>query len=231
MRRLIIAIDGPAGAGKSTVARMLAQRLGYLWLDTGAMYRAVGLRAIREGVPFDDEERITELARTADIKLVPTPSGNRVLLDGEDVTERIRQSDVSWASSAVAVHKGVRERLVELQRQMSEHGGVVAEGRDTTTVVFPNADLKIYLDASIEERARRRARELKEKGEDVEFDKVLEEVKKRDLQDSNRAHSPLRRAEDAIYIDTTDMGIEEVVARIEEEVRKLTEEENSTHYG
>jgi cytidylate kinase len=209
MRKLIIAIDGPVGSGKSTVARRVAEMLGYTHLDSGAMYRAVGLKALRAGVPLDSAERLSELAEAARIDLIPHGSKLRVLLDGEDVTEAIRTPEVAHAASLVAVVPGVRHPMVAEQRRSGARGGVVMEGRDIGSVVFPDADLKIFLDASPEVRAARRQREHEEKGEPMEFDKVLAEVHARDRRDREREMSPLVRAPDAVVVDNTAMDAEE----------------------
>jgi len=207
--KLIIAIDGPVGSGKSTVARRVAELLGYAHLDSGAMYRAVGLKALRDGVPLDSPERLSALAGAARIDLVPRDGKLLVLLDGEDVTEAIRAPEVSHAASVVAVVPGVRHPMVAEQRRAGAAGGVVMEGRDIGSVVFPHADLKIFLDASAEVRASRRQRELEEKGESMEFEKVLAEVHARDRRDREREMSPLVRAADAVTVDNTAMDAEE----------------------
>jgi cytidylate kinase len=205
----IIAIDGPVGSGKSTVARRVAEMLGYTHLDSGAMYRAVGLKALREGVPLDSAERLAQIAESARIDLVPQDGKLRVLLDGEDVTEAIRAPEDSHAASVVAVVPGVRHPMVDEQRRAGAQGGVVMEGRDIGSVVFPDADLKIFLDASPEVRAARRQREYEEKGEPMEFEKVLAEVHARDRRDREREMSPLVRAPDAVVVDNTAMDAEE----------------------
>jgi cytidylate kinase len=207
--KLIIAIDGPVGSGKSTVARRVAELLGYTHLDSGAMYRAVGLKALRDGVPLDSPERLAQLAEAARIDLVPRDGKLRVLLDGEDVTDAIRAPEVSRAASVVAVVPGVRHPMVAEQRRAGGRGSVVMEGRDIGSVVFPHADLKIFLDASPEVRASRRQRELEEKGEPMEFEKVLAEVHVRDRRDREREMSPLVRAADAVIVDNTAMDAEE----------------------
>lgn len=212
--KLIIAIDGPVGSGKSTVARRVAEMLGYTHLDSGAMYRAVGLKALRDQVPLDSPERLSELAARARIDLEPREGRLRVLLDGEDVTEAIRVPEVSHAASVVAVVPGVRHPMVAEQRRAGERGGVVMEGRDIGSVVFPHADLKIFLDASPEVRAARRQRELEEKDEPLEFEKVLAEVHQRDRRDRERQMSPLVRARDAVTVDNTAMDAEETARLI-----------------
>jgi len=207
--KLIIAIDGPVGSGKSTVARRVAEMLGYIHLDSGAMYRAVGLKALRHGVPLDSPERMSKLAETARIDLVPRDGKLLVLLDGEDITDAIRAPEVSHAASVAAVIPGVRHPMVAEQRRAGEQGGVVMEGRDIGSVVFPHADLKIFLDASPEVRAIRRQRELEERVEPRDFEKVLAEVHQRDRRDREREMSPLVRATDAVVVDNTAMDAEE----------------------
>lgn len=217
MRKVTITIDGPAGAGKSTVARMLAERLGYRYLDTGATYRVVALKAIEEGISPQDEEALRELCRGMAISFGPA---GEVLLDGEDISQRIREPEVGMAASLISQRKAVREVLWELQRRLGEGGGVVAEGRDTGTVVFPKAEVKFYLDATLQERARRRYRELLSRGKGVTFQEVLEEVRRRDRQDMEREIAPLKKAPDAFYLDSTHLSPEEVVERMLEEVRR-----------
>ena len=214
---LVIAIDGPVGAGKSTVAKLVAQKLGYLYVDTGAMYRAVALKALRLGMDINDPIVMTMLAEATDIQLQQQDDGNvRVFLDGEDVTEAIRMPEVSEASSIVSAHEGVRKVLAERQKAMAELGGVVMEGRDIQTVIAPDAEVKIFLTASLEERAKRRWLELQQKGISVSYEEVLQEVKERDERDKSRAIAPLRKAPDAVEIDTTKMTPEEVADKIVE---------------
>src|SRR6202030_712666 len=194
MKKLIVAIDGPVGSGKSTVARRVAELLGYTHLDSGAMYRGVAWKALRDGVPLDSPEQLAALAEAMRIDLVPRDGKLRVILDGEDITDAIRTPEVSHAASVVAVVPGVRHPMVAEQRRAGEQGSVVMEGRDIGSVVFPHADLKIFLDASPDVRAGRRQRELEEKGEPQEFAKVLDEVHKRDRRDREREMSALVRA-------------------------------------
>src|SRR6516165_9416226 len=220
--RLTIAIDGPAGSGKSSVARVVAERLGYLYLDSGAMYRALALKALRNSDgTLSSEARLAELARDTQIELRPVPSSlqdptvhNRVLLDGEDVTQSIRSREVAQAASRVATVAGVRAVLVASQQRAGAAGGVVMEGRDIGTVVFPGAELKIFLEAAPEARAERRWKEHNEKNEHLELAQVMEEVRQRDQRDSERKVSPLVRATDAVLVDNTAMDVEETARLI-----------------
>ena len=221
-RKLTIAIDGPAGSGKSSVARVVAQRLGYLYLDSGAMYRALALKALQNnGIALTSERELEQLARDTHIELQPVPATlhdptvhNRVLMDGDDVTQSIRTSEVAQAASRVATIAGVRAVLVAEQQQAGASGGVVMEGRDIGTVVFPNAELKIFLEATPEARAERRWKEHKEKGENLALSEVIEEVRQRDKRDTERKVSPLRRAADAVLVDNTAMDVEETARLI-----------------
>jgi cytidylate kinase len=211
MRKLIIAIDGPVGSGKSTAARRVAELLEYVYIDTGAMYRALALKAIRRGVGLDAGDELSALARDTRIDLSAAGGGvQKVTLDSEDVTAAIRTPEVSQAASRIAVIPDVRHVLVAEQRRAGAAGGVVMEGRDIGSVVFPDADLKIYLSASAEVRARRRWSEHQAKGEDVDLARTLEEVLERDRRDRGRAASPLIRAEDAVLVDSSAMESEEV---------------------
>lgn len=214
MNKLIIAIDGPVGSGKSTVARGVAEMLGYIYLDSGAMYRAVAWKALRDQVPLEAEEKLAELARSTRIDLVSNDCGFRVLVEGTDVTEEIRWPAVAQAASKVAVNGEVRAVLVAEQRRAAAGGGVVMEGRDIGSVVFPDADLKIFLDASAEVRAERRRLQYEQKGERLEFSEVLEQVRQRDRRDRERAVSPLVRAKDAVLVDNTAMSAEETARLI-----------------
>lgn len=210
MRKLIIAIDGPVGSGKSTVARRVAALMGYIYVDTGAMYRAVALKAERRGVRFDAAGELTALAGETRIDLRAEDGTQRVFLDGEDVTASIRTPEVSQGASKVAVVPGVRRVLVAEQRRAGAEGGVVMEGRDIGSVVFPDAELKIFLTASPEIRAERRWREHQQKGDSIDLPRTLEEIHERDRRDSGRASSPLIRAKDAVVVDSTAMDPEEV---------------------
>jgi len=212
-RKLVIAIDGPAGAGKSTLAAQLARKLGYINLESGAMYRALALKALATQVALDDEAALTLLAEQSRIELLPGADGNRVLLDGNDVSRRIREQDVTDAASRVSVHPGVREWMVARQREMGAQGGIIMEGRDIGTKVFPDADVKIFLDAAPEVRGDRRFRQTP--GGSLPPHAVIEELRERDRRDRTRAASPLVPASDAVIIDSTGMTIEEVMARAE----------------
>lgn len=212
---IIIAIDGPAGSGKSTVACKVAGLLGYLYVDTGAMYRALTLKALRMRMPIDDSYMLSTLAEGADIKELKRNDGClSVWLDGEDVSDAIRSPDVSGSVSAVSAIPGVRQAMVKKQQAIGSVGGVVMEGRDIQTVVFPDAELKVFLVASAEERARRRWLELTEQGYDVSFDDVFAQTKERDRADSTREASPLTKAPDAIEVDSTGLSADEVGAHI-----------------
>jgi len=213
--RLIIAIDGPSGAGKSTITRMLADRLGYVNIDTGAMFRSVALMAHRAGIDPQDESALERLCAGLDISFDRSCGGCRVLVNGEDVSAEIRTPEISLLTSIVSTKKVVRGCMMRLQRSMGERGGVVLEGRDIGTVVFPHAQVKFFLSASVDERGRRRFEELRARGEDVTLAQTIAEVEQRDRQDLEREHAPLRRAEDAVEIDSTTLTLQEVLTRME----------------
>jgi cytidylate kinase len=227
LRKIVIAIDGPAASGKSTTAKHVAERLGYLHIDTGAMYRAITLRVLEEGIPLDDEKRIRELAERCEIQLVRTPDSLRVYLDGRDVTKEIRTPEVTRAVSTVSSYQAVREVLVREQRRMAAQGGVVLEGRDIGTTVFPQADLKVFMIAGVRERARRRRKELEQLGVQTDEAMLAKEIEERDRLDSTRTASPLQKASDAIELDTSNLTIEQqvelVVKKAEEVIRKTNE--------
>jgi CMP/dCMP kinase len=215
-----VAIDGPAGAGKSTAARLLAQRLGYVYIDSGAMYRGVALMARRRGIDWEDAEGLARLTRELRFEFAAGEERPRLLIDGEDVSQAIRTPEMSEGSSRVSQWPGVREALVAQQRRMGEGGGVVMEGRDIGTVVFPDARVKIFLTATPDERARRRWEELAARGEQVGREDVLREVNERDRRDSEREIAPLRPAADAVEFLTDDLTIEQVVDGLEALVRE-----------
>jgi CMP/dCMP kinase len=210
-QKLIIAIDGPVGSGKSTLARRVAELMGYVYVDTGAMYRALALKALRQGISFEGgDELLVALAQKTSIDLRADGGTQRVLLDREDVTAAIRTPEVSQAASKIAVNAGVRHVLVAEQRRAGERGGVVMEGRDIGSVVFPDAQLKIFLTASAETRAERRWREHQQKGDTIDLQKTLDEIRERDQRDKERSTSPLVKAPDAVVVDSTAMEPEEV---------------------
>ena len=214
MKRLNIAMDGPVGAGKSSIADAVAARLGILHLDTGAMYRALGLKALRENLDVQDEERIVALCETLNLDVRVGSNGQETLLDGEDVSGLIRTPEVSMAASTVSRYARVRQRMVSLQQELAAAQDMILDGRDICLTVLPDAPLKIYLTASAEERARRRWTEMQAKGEKDTFEEVLAQVKARDEQDMNRPVEPLRRAEDAVLLDTTNLTFDQVVETI-----------------
>ena len=211
----VIAIDGPAGAGKSTVAKIVAEKLGYTYIDTGAMYRGVAWKTLQQSKEASDAD-ILQAVHDIDVRLACTEGGTRVTVDGTDVTHEIRTPEVTHIVSRVAALGPVREKMVELQRAMAADGAVVMDGRDIGTNVLPHADVKVFLTASVEERARRRYDEMKEKGYTVDFDELKQEIAARDKQDSERAISPLRQADDAVLLDSTALSIDEVATRIME---------------
>jgi len=222
VKPIIVAIDGPAGAGKSTVAKRLAKELGYTYMDTGAMYRAFALKAARDGIDLENEDALRAALAATNIELHEDAGGPRVVLDGRDVAGEIRTPELSQSASKVSALKPVRERMVELQRAMGARGGIVAEGRDIGTVVFPGAEVKVFLTAGSDERARRRFAELKGNGKGVTLEETVAEMEERDRRDREREYAPLRQADDAIAIDSTGMTVDEVLERIMKEIKKKT---------
>lgn len=223
MKKLVVAIDGPAGAGKSTIAKLAAEELGYAYIDTGAMYRSVAWKFLQTGAEFN-EEFISKLSQEMVIEFKPEAKVNRVFVDGTEVTTAIRSAEVTANVSRVAAIGAVREAMVDQQRRMGEAGGVLMDGRDIGTVVFPNAEVKIFLTATVEERAMRRYKELVAKGEQVDLAQLQKDIAERDRQDMEREISPLRQAEDALYLDTSEMTIDEVTAFI---LNLVKEKENA----
>ncbi len=210
----IVALDGPAGSGKSTTAKILAARLGYRYLDTGAMYRALTWFAAQNGVVPGDGDKLARLAKSVTIEFKTEEDVNRVFINGQEVTTEIRTPKVTFDVSEISAHPGVRAAMVQKQQAMGANGDVVAEGRDTTTVVFPNADIKIYLDCDVKTRAERRLIDLARAGTPTTLEELIDDIKRRDAHDSERQHSPLRRAKDAYVVDTTNVTIEEQVERV-----------------
>ena len=220
-RKLVIAIDGPAASGKSTTARRVAEELGYLHVDTGAMYRAITAKVVKSGISLDDAEKIGALLRATHIELVNAGGSIRVLVDGEDVTAEIRRAEVTRGVSAVSRLREVRQAMVREQRRMGKGGGIVLEGRDIGTVVFPNADLKIFMIADIKARARRRQQELTAQGIHTDLGVLRKEIEERDRLDSTRDESPLKKAHDAIILNTSGLTIDEQVSFVVSKVRQL----------
>jgi len=220
-----IAIDGPAGAGKSTIAKIISRELGIIYLDTGAMYRAVALKAIREGINTRDRQSLCKLIQNIDIRIVYTGSEQHVIMDGEDVSGKIRTSEVSIGASDVSAVPEVRLKMVELQREIASGNSVVMDGRDIGTYVLPDAKYKFFLTASVEERAKRRYKEQLEKGiTGISFEDVKEDIEYRDKNDSSRAFAPLKKADDAIELDTTDMSVDEATEAIMQYIKNSSQE-------
>lgn len=214
MKRFAIAVDGPAGSGKSTVAKMVARKLGIIYVDTGAMYRTVALHCTQEGISLEDEAAVVASLDGLNMRIQPDTEGQRIFLNEEDVTAKIRTAEIGKGASVVAAYQKVRERMVELQQEMAQEQSVIMDGRDIGTVVLPHAEVKIYLDADAEERAHRRVGELEAKGETADFEEIKKMIIQRDYNDMHREHSPLKKAEDAVSLDSTGMSIEEVLQAI-----------------
>ena len=211
---MIVAIDGPSGAGKSTLAKRVARELGFTYLDTGAMYRALALKILRQGLNLEDSAKLAELVDSTEIDLVESGGTLKVVLDGTNVSDLIRTPEVSQMASKGSAFPVVRKRMLNLQRRLGKKGNVVAEGRDIGTVIFPHADVKIYLDASVEERARRRYEELRKAGRAISYDDTVREMEERDKRDTERELAPLRKAEDAVVIDSSALDAEEVAETV-----------------
>ncbi len=216
---MVVVIDGPAASGKSTTARKVAEKLGWFYLDTGAMYRAVTVKVLKNGIPLDDSKAIAENAEKMKIKLIHGKEGLKISVDNEDVTSEIRTPEVDRAVGPVCEVAKVREILVRKQQEIGASGHVIAEGRDMGTVVFPNADLKFYMIASAEERAKRRKKDLEKQGIEISLEEIKSEIQRRDERDSTRSNSPLMQAEDAVQIDTTNMEIDDQVNRIIDQIK------------
>jgi len=219
-KKSVIAIDGPAGAGKSAIAKIVAKELGYLYIDTGAMYRAITWKSLANKIDFRDEKKIIEMSRKTDIKLVQSDDKLKIFVDGKNVSEKIREEFVTKNTNTIAAIQGVRKILRDKQRLLGRNGGVVMEGRDIGTAVFPDAEKKFYLDAKPKERAVRRWKELKAKGKEVSLKKIAEAIKRRDYRDRHRGISPLKKAKDAIVIDSTGMTLKQVAENILSGIRE-----------
>ncbi len=211
---IAVAIDGPAGAGKSTIAKKASEELGYIYVDTGAIYRSVALACIEKGISIEDKESVEKLLPTLDIRIIFFNGEQHILLNDKDVSEKIREENVSMAASSVSAIPEVRNYLLDLQRDFAKRDNVIMDGRDIGTVVLPNAQVKIFLTASPEVRARRRVLQLEEKGMEADFDKILFDIVQRDYNDSNRKTAPLKPAENAVVVDTTELGLDEVIEKI-----------------
>ncbi len=212
--KFAVAVDGPAGSGKSTVAKEIAKALGILYIDTGAMYRTVGMACLKKGIDPADEGAVVASLDDLDMKIFPEAGGQRILLDGEDITSHIRTEEIGKAASSVAAYQKVREKLVEIQQGLAKEQSVIMDGRDIGTKVLPDAEVKIYLDASVEERAKRRVGELEAQGKTADLEIIREEIAHRDYQDMHRENSPLCRAEDAVNVDTTGLDIPAVTEKL-----------------
>ncbi|MFZ7236966.1 (d)CMP kinase [Avibacterium gallinarum] len=219
-KNLVITVDGPSGAGKGTLCYALAQKLGFALLDSGAIYRVTALAALKKQVPLDDEAALAHLARHLDVEFLPEDNEVKIILEGEDVSRQIRTQEVAEAASKVAVFPQVRAALLQLQQSFANEKGLIADGRDMGTVVFPDAQVKLFLDASAEERAKRRYKQLQTKGISGNFAQILAEIEERDFRDRNRSIAPLKPAEDALLLDSTELSIEEVIAQALDYIRQ-----------
>jgi cytidylate kinase len=217
---LIIAIDGPAGAGKTTISKTLATKLGYSYIDTGALYRGFALKASREGIDIHDDDKLKKMCEETDLCFKNKNGELKLYLDGVDVSKEIREPHMSIRASDISARPVIRKALLNVQRKLGENGEVILEGRDIGSVVFPDADLKFYLDANVEERAKRRHRDFINAGKSVDLNGLIEDIKKRDLNDSKREHAPLTKTDDAIYVDSTNYTINEVIELMIREVKK-----------
>ena len=224
MKYISVAIDGPSGAGKSTVARAAAAKLGYVYVDTGAMYRSIGLAVSRRGIAGEDTEGIKSVLPEIDIRLTYRDGAQRVLLNGEDVSEAIRTPEISYYASKVSAVPEVRQFLLETQRNMAKNGNILMDGRDIGTVILPDAPVKIFLTASAQSRAERRCKELIEKGQQVTMEGILHDINERDHQDMTRAVAPLKQADDAVLLDTSELTLEESIEAVLRIIREKTEE-------
>ncbi|WP_458407848.1 (d)CMP kinase [Anaerotignum sp.] len=223
MKRFAIAVDGPAGSGKSTVAKTIARKLGIIYVDTGAMYRTVALHCKQNNIAWEQEAEVAASLDSLKMKIVPEEGGQMIFLNDVDVTADVRTAEIGKGASAVAAYPKVRERMVELQQEMAKEHSVIMDGRDIGTVVLPDAEVKIYLDAGVEERARRRVGELEAKGETADFEEIKKMIIQRDYNDMNREHSPLKKADDAVVLDSTSMTVEEVQQAILDIVQERVE--------
>ena len=214
MKKFAVAVDGPAGSGKSTVAKAIARELGIIYVDTGAMYRTVAYDCIQKGVDLSSEAAVAACLEEMKMEILPEEGGQRILLNGEDITAKIRTPEIGKGASQVAVYGSVRSRLTQMQQELAAEHSVIMDGRDIGTVVLPQAEVKIYLDAGVEERARRRVGELEQQGRTADLETIKKEIQARDENDMNRALNPLRCAEDAVRLDSTGLGIEEVKEKI-----------------
>ncbi|MFU2047929.1 (d)CMP kinase [Avibacterium gallinarum] len=219
-KNLVITVDGPSGAGKGTLCYALAQKLGFALLDSGAIYRVTALAALKKQVSLDDEAALANLARHLDVEFLPEDNEVKIILEGEDVSRQIRTQEVAEAASKVAVFPQVRAALLQLQQSFANEKGLIADGRDMGTVVFPDAQVKLFLDASAEERAKRRYKQLQTKGISGNFAQILAEIEERDFRDRNRSIAPLKPAEDALLLDSTELSIEEVIAQALDYIRQ-----------